>query len=59
MKLYLEHVFQKSLDKNITLPDRKFRVSKIQNIIETSINDNKTLYECIETINNTDPEENL
>ena len=59
MKLYLGHVFQKNIDKDITLPDRKFRVSKIQNIIESCINDNKTLYECIEIINNTDPEENL
>lgn len=59
MKLYLEHVFQQNIDKDITLPDRKFRVSKIQNIIESSINDNKTIYECIEIINNTDPEDKL
>jgi len=50
MKLYLEHVFQEKIEKDIILPDRKFRVSKIQNIVETCINDNLSIFECIENI---------
>ena len=57
MKLYLEHVYDTTLDENVILPDRKFRVAKIQSIIELSINDNLSLDECIEKINNTNPDE--
>ena len=59
MKLYLEHVFQEQIKKDIMLPNRTFRVSKIQNIIESCINDNISLIECINIINNTNPEEEL
>lgn len=59
MKLYLEHVFQEQIKNDIILPDRKFRVSKIQNIVESCINDNISLIECINIINNTNPENEL
>jgi len=59
MKLYLEHVFQEKIEKDIILPDRKFRVSKIQNIIESCINENISLFECINIIKNINSEEDL
>jgi len=50
MKLYIEHVYNKNLSKDIELPDRKFRVAKIQTIIETSINDELSIEECANKI---------
>ena len=57
MKLYLEHVFDTKLSDDIKLPDKIFRVAKIQNIIETCINDELSVYVCIDKINNTLPDE--
>ena len=51
MKLYLEHVYNTKLSEDIKLPDRKFRVAKIQSIIETCINNNLSVEECISEIN--------
>jgi hypothetical protein len=56
MKLYLNHVFNTNLPDHINLPDKKFRVAKIQSIIEMCINDDKPIEECIEKINLTDPD---
>jgi hypothetical protein len=57
MKLYLEHVYDTKLDDTIILPECKFRVAKIQSIIESCINDELSVYQCIDKINNTDPDE--
>lgn len=50
MKLYLEHIYDIKLSDNIELPDRKFRVAKIQSIIETCINNGLSIEECIKQI---------
>jgi len=57
MKLYIEHVYNTNLSKDIELPDRKFRVAKIQTIIETSINDELSIEECANKIISTQIEE--
>jgi SpoVK/Ycf46/Vps4 family AAA+-type ATPase len=57
MKLYLEHVYDIKLPDNIELPDRKFRVAKIQSIIETCINNELSIEECIKQIIETQQEE--
>ena len=56
MKLYLEHIYDTKIINDIVLPDRKFRVAKIQSIMETCINDDLTIDECIKIINSTDPD---
>ena len=56
MKLYLEHIYDTKILNDIILPDRKFRVAKIQSIMETCINDDLTIDECIKIINSTDPD---
>jgi len=57
MKLYLEHIYDIKLPDNIELPDRKFRVAKIQSIIETCINNELSIEECIKQIIETQQEE--
>jgi hypothetical protein len=57
MKLYLEHVYDIKLPDNIELPDRKFRVAKIQSIIESCINNELSIEECIKQIIETQQEE--
>jgi DNA replication protein DnaC len=54
MKLYIEHVFYTSVSDDVILPDRKFRVAKIQSIVETCLNDNSTIDDCINKINSID-----
>jgi SpoVK/Ycf46/Vps4 family AAA+-type ATPase len=56
MKLYLEHIYSTKLSDNIILPNRKFRVAKIQSICETCLNDNMSITDCIDIINNTNPD---
>lgn len=57
MKLYLEHVYDIKLPDNIELPDRKFRVAKIQSIIESCINNELSIEECIKQIIETQQKE--
>lgn len=57
MKLYLEHVYDIKLEKDINLPHRKFRVAKIQSIVEICISNDISVYECINKINNLNIEE--
>ena len=52
MKKYLNYVFDTNISDDIILPDRVFRVSNIQSIVESCLNNERSIFECIDEIKN-------